>query len=203
MATKLPRRRNRRLLVAHTRQNRKPSRPTAQSGRRPRAYASARPCAYHRLPRSRRRSLHREAGPYIHALGTAPIIGVVMKRDRLCTTAATEEEARLMDTATQPTRSGARLDAPYRTEARPLGTLGAREAAHPAMLQGTGLQKRQGYWMARFSAQNRALAISSYPGNMERVVKRWRTPARTRGAPRRRAPLSLRAGKVADLSRRG
>ena len=58
--------------------------------------------------------------------------------------AATEEEARLMDTATQPTRSGARLDAPYRTEAHPLWTLGAREAAHPATSQGTGLRKLQG-----------------------------------------------------------
>ena len=56
--------------------------------------------------------------------------------------AATEEEARLMDTATQQTMSGARLDAPYQTEAHPLWTLGEREAAHPTTLQGTGLRKR-------------------------------------------------------------
>ena len=117
--------------------------------------------------------------------------------------AATEEEARLMDTAAQPTRSGARFDAPYRTEAHPLRTLGARKAVQRATLQSTLLRKRQGYCMARFSARNRALAISSYPGNMARVVKRLRTPARTRGALRKRAPLSFRAGKVADLNQRG
>ena len=117
--------------------------------------------------------------------------------------AATEDEAHLMDTAAQPTRSGARFDAPYWTEAHTLRTLGARKVAHPATLQSTGLQKRQGYCMACFSARNRALAINSYPRNMERVVKRLRTPARTRGALRKRAPLSFRAGKVADLSQRG
>ena len=117
--------------------------------------------------------------------------------------AATEEEASLMDTAAQPTRSGARFDAPYRTEAHPLRTLGARKSAHPATLQNNGLQKRQGYCMARFSARNRALAISSYPENMERVVKRLGTPARTSGALRKRAPLIFCGCKVADLSQRG